>query len=221
MSRLTALALVAPALALAACGGGTTANPQAKQKRQVDQAAERRQAYIPHNNVEFNNYNEAQKLYDEPSTIIWCTTTWGNPSAPMVTVPVAGKLTSSSTTFFSPNGVVSDEVSGDGYGPVPVGIGTEKSVDGMYHPNPPGYRYGFTPGGQYVDLFNMPTFCTTALSKFQRQQTKVALTVDQGAQDATRRAEKILRDGTDDKGVIAAQARRDAQRVLEEANIGG
>jgi hypothetical protein len=51
-------------------------------------------------------------------------------------------------------------------------------VDGLFHPNPPGYRYGFTPGGQYVDFFNMATFCTTALTEFQRQETRVAVDYD-------------------------------------------
>jgi hypothetical protein len=81
----------------------------------------------------------------------------------------------------------------------------------MYHGSPPPYRYGFTPGGQYVDFSNMQVFCTTALTKFQRQNTKVSIendptaaTADAQAQDALKRgdkagAQKILSDALGEK----------------------
>lgn len=182
---------------VAACGGD--ANNSAKKR--VDQAAKKLAPFLPKNDVEFHNYNRAQQLYDSPDTIIWCSTTWGNTSAPIVTVPVAGKLTSSSTTFFNPVEVINNDDSGSGVA-TPA-----RSVDKLFHPDPPKYRYGFTPGGQYVDFFEMPTFCTTALTKFQRQSTEVALTVDEAAEVAQRAAERALARG-DQAG---------AQAILEGA----
>jgi hypothetical protein len=191
MKRIATLAILAVMpLAAAACGGNRT--PENNAYHRIDQHAQARTPYIPKNDVEFNNYNAAQRLYDSPDTIIWCSTTWGNASAPLVTVPVTGKLTSSSTTFFNPERM--RDLSGDGINDT-VPSGPARSVDGLFHPNPPQYRYGFTPGGQYVDFFNMPTFCTTALTKFQRQGTKVTVSFDQQAQVAQRKAEAALRHG--------------------------
>lgn len=149
---------------------------------------------------DFLNYNQAQRLYASRTSIIWCTTTWGNPSAPMVTIPVQSKLTSSSVSFYPSSRVKVYENSGE-YTP------ERRSVDGMYHGSPPPYRYGFTPGGQYVDFFNMPTLCTTALTKFQRQETKVALSVDDAAKAADAQAQAALARG-DHAG---------AQKILEDA----
>lgn len=198
-------ALLVAVLMVAACDevSGTEVD---KANRSVNDRAVHRKPYLPRNDVEFKNYNAAQKLYDDPNTIIWCSTTWGNPSAPIVTVPVAGKLTSSSTTFFQPERAI--DVSGDGASA--IGLGTARSVDGLFHPNPPQYRYGFTPGGQYVDFFTMPTLCTTALTKFQRQKTQVDVSYDSEAAKAQKTAEDALKQGRHGA----------AQRALENA-LGG
>lgn len=160
--------------------------------RDVSNDARKRAPYIPKNSVEYNNYVGAQEVYDDPSSILWCTTTWGNNSAPLVTVPIAGKLTSSSVSIFS--GTHKD--------------GSERvSVDGMYHGSPPAYRYGFTPGGQYVDFSGMPAFCTTALTKFQRQSTQVNSTVDPEMASTQARAEAEMKKGNKDKAAqILAEA---------------
>lgn len=191
-----ALLLVALTASLGACGS----EAEAPQYKQVVENAKKQRAYVPKRNVELRNYNDAQKLYDSPDTIIWCSTTWGNANSPLVTVPVAGKLTSSSTTFFAPQYVDKSEQG--------VGVLTSRSVDGLFHPNPPQYRYGFTPGGQYVDFFQMPTFCTTALTKFQREQTKVTISVDKDALAAQKRAEAALARGD----------KQAAQTALESIN---
>lgn len=171
----------------------------------VQHHAAARSPYLPKNDVEFHNYNAAQQLYDSPTTIIWCSTTWGNASAPIVTVPVAGKLTSSSVSYFpSTLAMTGDGSSNYEFNP------ERRSVDGMYHGSPPPYRYGFTPGGQYVDFFNMPTLCTTQPTKFQRQKTDVVVSIDQGLSDAQARASALLREGKKDQ----------AQKVLEAA-LGG
>lgn len=200
--RRVVLAVAAAALLLPACAKDSDDH---NQKRDVDKRAEAYKAYLPKNTVELDNYNEAQRLYDSPSTIIWCSTTWGNASAPIVTVPIKGKLTSSSTTFFRPEEVVNKGTDGSGV------VVSGRSVDGLFHPNPPGYRYGFTPGGQYVDFFNMATFCTTALTEFQRQETRVAVDYDDVARLADRRAEQAL-----SRGDGAA-----AERILSDAVGGG
>lgn len=166
--------------------------------KKMNESANGLTPYAPVNHVEFENYDKAQKLYDNPNTIIWCTTAWANPSAPLVTYPIKGKLTSSSVSFF-PN----QEIRNDGsasYNP------ELRSVDGMYHGSPPPYRYGFTPGGQYVEFSGMEVNCTTALTKFQRQQTTVSLTVDNGAVTAQQQAEEALKNGDPAK----------AQAILEQ-----
>jgi hypothetical protein len=181
--------LILLACALSACGGDMRVTDQTKvAHNKVDQNAKHRTPYLPSHDVEFDNYNAAQKLYDDPTTIIWCSTTWGNASAPIVTVPIAGKLTSSSVSYF-PGDQVLD------YGSEGHVVAEDRSVDGMYHGSPPPYRYGFTPGGQYVDFFNMPTVCTTALTKFQRQTTKVSLSVDPAAAAAQAKATVLLQQG--------------------------
>lgn len=184
MRRFALGLILVASIALAGCGEKNID----RQAKAVDQHAAGFKAYLPHNDVELRNYNDAQKLYDSPNTIIWCSTTWGNPSSPIITVPVTGKLTSSTTTFFRPEQFIDR-------GNYSWQVGTARSVDGLFHPNPPPYRYGFTPGGQYVDFFNMPTLCTTALTKFQRQETKLSTALDPAALSAQSRAEKALRSG--------------------------
>jgi hypothetical protein len=194
MKKIVVLALVAiGALVLGACDEGEVS----RAKETVNENAEKFQAYIPKNNVELNNYNQAQRVYDSPSTIIWCTAFPQASTAPLVTVPIAGKLTSSSTTFFRP-----EDVDSSSNGKVTK---TARSVDGLYHPNPPKYRYGFTPGGEYVDFFNLPTLCTTKPLAFQRES--VAIKVDDRLERAQVQAEAALKQG--DKG--------QAQAILEGA----
>jgi hypothetical protein len=212
---LVALSLMALiGASLAACGGSGDESKQEKTSSAVSNERETFEgAYVPKHHVEFNNFNKAQELYDTPSTIIWCTTTWGNPSAPMVTVPVAGKLTSSSVSYLPQNHINYDEHGNT--------VTESTSNDGMYHGSPPPYRYGFTPGGQYVDFFNMPTLCTTAMTKFQRQKTQISLEIDPTAEAATKQAEAALAAGTNPKtGKISPAASAKAQSILSGANLG-
>lgn len=193
------------AVCLSACGGSTAKkpNPRKHQNELIAKQDAQREPYTPHNNVEFNNFNNAQKLYDSPTTIIWCTAIPSNPNAPFITTPIAGKLTSSSVSYRSQQ----EQVDHGNYSWLVVDA---KSSDGMYHGSPAPYRYGFTPGGVYVDYTDIPTFCTTALSKFQRQSSKLAVTVDQQANQATKSAEAALKRG-DQAG---------AQRILATLDDG-
>lgn len=193
---------------------GEAESDRSSQLDRVQRKASQRIGYEPINDVEFNNYNRAQRLYDSPTTIIWCSTTWGNASAPIITMPVAGKLTSSSVSLF-PNQVIRQYGESGSYNP------ELPSVDGMYHGSPPPYRYGFTPGGQYIDFFNMPTVCTTALTSFQRESTRVDVSVDPRVAAAQKDAERALDAGLDrSTGVVDRAAQDEAERILKEA-VGG
>lgn len=155
--------------------------------------------------ADFDNYNASQKYYDNKNSIQWCTFSFNNGNSPLVTVPVARKLTSSSVSFFPSSRVKYDNDGGGDYTP------ERRSVDGMYHGTPPPYRYGFTPGGDYVDLFNLETFCTSKPTSFQRKETKVSLAVDPTLNAADQTAQAALARG-DKAG---------AQRALEAAINGG
>lgn len=139
--------------------------------------------------AEYNNYINAQeKIYDDPANIIWCTGSFGSANSPIFTVPIAGKLTSSSVSYYSGQSPHQFSNSDGGGG---VYMSENQSVDGMYHGSPAPYRYGFTPGGQYVEFAGINTFCTTALTKFQRTTLEVAQVDD----TVTKKAEQQLKDG--------------------------
>ncbi len=193
---------VAAALTIAVigCGAAAAATGLDRIDSIMNAGSTRSKVFTPPlpDSPDFLNYNAAQRLYASRSTIIWCTTTWGNASAPLVTVPIAGKLTSSSVSIYPST---RDRAVGDGGGA--EWTPERRSVDGMYHGSPPPYRYGFTPGGQYVDFSGMEVFCTTALSKFQRQNTKVSISIDDEAKAADAKAQAALKRG-DKAGAQAA-----------------
>lgn len=178
-------------VALVGCGGAV-AGSASDVLSGIDGKANNYKPFVQQfpNNAELRNYESAQRLYAQPTTIIYCTTTWGNASAPLVTVPIAGKLTSSSVSYYPSSRAYKGSMDH-----IEEYTQERRSVDGLYHGTPPPYRYGFTPGGQYVDFFNMPTFCTTALTKFQRQQTKVSISVDAEARTADLQAQAALKRG--------------------------
>jgi len=192
-----AAAVIALAVGWALSGSAcseTTSSASSSSKAEVDAKADARVPYLPKNDVEFNNYNRAQELYDDPSSIIWCTGTFASASSPIFTVPIAGKLTSSSVSYYP--GSSPKEINTSGSGQNPALNVENRSIDGMYHGNPPAYRYGFTPGGQYAEFSGIGTFCTTALTKFQRESTQVTVNLDDGgASDIQKQAEAALKAG--------------------------
>lgn len=195
MRRFIAVILALVALAAVGCGGSS---PKDQADRAIEQNAKDFVPYVPHNGVEGDNYNFAQRTYDDPATILWCTIFPQSNTAPIVTIPIAGKLTSSTTSPRAPERVYNGD--GDSNPVVP-----NTSVDGLYHPNPPPYRYGRTPGGQLVDLTDLPTLCTTKPLAFQRESVHVQ--VDGGLNAATQAASAALRSGD----------RAKAQATLEQA----
>jgi hypothetical protein len=188
MRKLGIIGVLLALIVIAGCGADSERDHARQEARENNKHFI---PYIPRNGVEGANYNKAQELYDDPSTIIWCTAFPQSSTEPLITVPVAGKLTSSTVSAFRSE----DEIQG-------VALEAE-SVDGLYHGTPPPYRYGFTPGGQYVDFFNLPTLCTTQPLKFQRQS--VSVTVDSGLNSATQEAEKALSNGDKKKAQAILQ----------------
>lgn len=189
--QLTAATMIIAGLTLAACGSGETAQSE---EQKVQDKASSFEAYIPENNVELDNYNRSQELYDDPAAIQWCTAFPSSNSAPIITLPIAGKLTTSATSYFSP---VEAERIREGGVVVP-----KRSVDGLFHGDS-FYRYGFTPAGQYVDFSNsLELLCTTALTEFQRENTFVEGVDTSGDIDQIQaQAEEALRDGDQEAAV--------------------
>lgn len=192
--------IVAPVLILAGVITLTGCSAQQNNKDELDQVKQKAQnskAYLPKNTVELDNYNKAQEIYDNPASIQWCTAFPSSNSAPIITMPIAGKLTTSATSYFSPTEVYSDS---NGTVNIP-----SRSVDALYH-GESFYRYGFTPAGQYVDFSNsLELLCTTALTDFQRQNTYVEGVGNNGdasKMDLTKRqkeAEEALKNGDSTK----------------------
>lgn len=180
---------------LTACDSGKKPSEQ----QEVEQKASGFKAYIPKNDVELSNYNKAQELYDDPAAIQWCSMFPSSSSAPIITIPIAGKLTTSGTSYFSPT-----EVGQYGSNNAPINR-PNRSVDGLFHGDS-FYRYGFTPAGAYVDFSNSSELlCTTALTDFQRQNTYVEGVGNNGdakkldIDSRQKSAEKALKDGDSTK----------------------
>lgn len=174
------LAVVIASLVMAdTCTGGTTPAQNAAIAK-----ANSNVAYQPKNNIELNNYNARQKIADDPTTILWCTGAFPIPSSPIFTVPILGKLTSGSKRPFSTTQTVT--ATDNTYSPELPG------PDGMYGPSE-NYRYGFTPGGVYVEFSgSMDTFCTTSPTVWQRQNTSIIVNTDDALTQASRACQALV-----------------------------
>lgn len=166
--RARKLAIVATfslaALLMAGCTG-TIGNPA---QDEALENANSRQNYVPKNDIEGKNYNARQKLADDPNTILWCSFYPTNPNVKPYTVPIVGKLTSSSkrpyATTQSYNG----------------------TTDGYFSPELPGsdamfgssteYRYGFDPAGNYWDFVALEATCSSVPNIIQKNTTDFAIT---------------------------------------------
>lgn len=207
MKRVLVAAAIVVALAVAGCETEGT-NAAEETKASIEEQAQDIEFYHCPDitdescNTELRNYNESQRIYTDPTTILWCSVLPQSNTIPAITVPVTGKLTSSTTSGFAGEGGI--EIPGSDNG----AVGPKRSVDGLYHTNPPQYRYGFTPGGQYVDFFNLPTFCTTEPLEIQRKS--VSIDIDDELNDATSQASEALKNGDNEQ----------AQQILEAAANG-
>lgn len=164
-------------VALAAC----TNQDQAAEQAQI--TASDRNYYVMKNDVEYQNYDRRLRLADDPTTILWCTSAFANPSSPMFTVAIVGKLTSG------------------GKRPFDTAIGP----DAMYGTSGE-YRYGFTPSGVYNDFYNLSTFCTTEPMVWQREQTTIILATNPKLLAAQEQAKKLLADGKPDEAQAVLEA---------------
>lgn len=158
--------LMALAVLLCACD-----NQQAAMQESINKASNRR-AYVQKNDIEFNNYDKRQRRADNPNEIVWCTAAFPGTNLPLFTVPVVGKLTSG------------------GKRPFP----TEPGPDGMYGSSGD-YRYGFSPSGNMVDFYGIPTFCTDQPTIWQRESTKIVMASDPELMAAQKQASELLAQG--------------------------
>ena len=199
--RRACLLLAAMLVAGFGLTGCTEQSPAATQaQRKSDQLQQ--QVYQQHNNVEFQNYNQRQKISDDPATILWCTAYPTNPNAKPLTFPIRGKLTSSNKRPY-PTEIA--EAGGDGTTYTPEVPGP----DSMYGQSTE-YRYGFTPAGDYVDFTGVETICSTQPTVYQKQQTDIVLQTDPALVSASAQAKAALQAGDPAR----------ATQILEQA-IGG
>lgn len=136
-----------------------------------------REYYIPKNDVEARNYNWRLEISDDPSMILWCTFFPQNPSSPMITVPIMGKMTSGGKRPYA----------------------NDPGSDGMYGSSGE-YRYGFGPSGkfEYYDFYGVETFCTTVPLTFQREKTIIVMEKDPTLVAAGQQAQTALEAGDSD-----------------------
>lgn len=159
------------------CSGSTSAQDQAQKRSNALQ----RQVYQSTHDLEFQNYNLRQKIADDPSTILWCTFFPPTVGQEPITVPIAGKLTSSnkrpySGTYEADNGAP----------------GTERPGPDHMFGSSSEYRYGFDPTRTiYYDFTSLPSLCTTQPLIYQRNKTYIAIdtaptlnSIDKAAQNA-------------------------------------
>lgn len=207
MQLVAAISIAAaPTLVLIGCkqvGGGDTNAERAAQ--QATRQASTRRVHTMRNDVEGQNYVRREEIADDPTTILWCTTTFPVAGGRMITFPIVGKLTSGNKRPYATQRVVQLEaVTGTEYNPEIPG------PDGMYGSSGE-YRYGFTPTGAYVDFYGMPVICTTEATIYQTQQTTLVMQVDTRMQEAQTRARAALRAG---HAAEASQILGDAIRTI-------
>lgn len=175
--------LIAASFLLSAC------SERDKVQNAISDRAENRRPYAPVNDVEFKNYDRRQQLADDPTAILWCTSSFSNPSSPMFTVPVVGKLTSGGKRPFPRN------VDGD-----------TLDSGGMYGESGE-YRFGFTPNNIYADYYGMEVFCTNEPTVWQRQSTTIVMQQDPVLLAAHQKAREALK----------ANNPQEAERILAES----
>lgn len=201
MNRKTKAALVsfaALAVVAAGCGGGKKSS--AVSASQKASAALQSQIYQDKNNVEFKNYNDRQKLADDPSTILWCTFYPPTVGQQPFTYPIAGKLTSSNKRPYSTTAYID----AGNYAWYP------KDVPGPDHMfgSSSEYRYGFDPTRtQYVDFTALPSFCTNKPTTYQANKTNIVVTTDATLNGIDKAAQAALKAGDAKKAMaILSQA---------------
>lgn len=174
------LALLVCATVLAGCG-----QPSASDIAQSQSDALQKQVYQSKHNVEFRNYNLRQKIADDPSTILWCTFFPPTVGQEPITVPIAGKLTSSFKRPYA---------STDGNGEVP-------GPDHMFGASSE-YRYGFDPTlTQYSDFTLLASYCTTVPTVWQANKTTIVSDTSATLNSVSQAAQQAIKDGHAEKAL--------------------
>lgn len=176
------------ALVTTACWGEDTASSPPAGTKRAEQVARDRQNYEPKNDVEGRNYNARLRIADDPATLVWCTSFPTNPNAPLITVPIVGKLTSGNKRPYPTQQEKVPHYQGGGFEYNPELPGP----DGFYGSSGE-YRYGFRPDGVYVDFYNLETYCTTEPTTFQREKTLIDLGSDAGLSSVDAKVQEALK----------------------------
>lgn len=196
--RIAALLVVVVALVMttAACGGSSKKPQSAQKQAQKGNADLQSQTYVTKNNTEFVHYNWRQELSDDPATILWCTffppgisgVTDGSTPGQAITVPIAGKLTSSNKRPYSD--IKYWDAGNYSWYPLEV-PGPDKMFGGSSE-----YRYGFGPAGKadYQDFTGLSSYCTTQ-PKVWQSNTIIVTSTDATLQSITLAAEAALKAG--------------------------
>jgi hypothetical protein len=185
---IAAIALGSSAVMVTSCSSGNASAPNAQDHGA--QVAQNRENYSPQNDVEGHNYNARQRIADDPSTIIWCSIMPSNPNIKPWTVPIIGKLTSGNKRPYP----TTRELDGGGDGTAGSDFFSPEvpGPDGFYGSSGE-YRYGFDPSGNYHDVYNMETYCTSVPNIIQKQTTTITVTATGDLKQVDRQAEDALR----------------------------
>lgn len=189
-------------LTAASCGGGTSASDASQKASDKLQG----QVYQSKHNVEFRNYNLRQKMADDPSTILWCTFAWpGQIGQQLVTVPIAGKLTSSNKRPYP--GTTTADNNGPGI-EVP-------GPDHMYGSSAE-YRYGFDPTlTQYSDFTDLPSYCTNVPTVWQQNQTTIISQTSTTLDSISKAAQAAIKSGDPSKAAAILKTAETAQAKVK------
>lgn len=186
----------------AGCGTGGASSPSAADQSQAASDKLQSQIYQSKHNIEFRNYNLRQKISDDPSVILWCT--FFPPGVSQVsnggvggaiTVPIAGKLTSSnkrpyqgSQYNYADNNAVG--VSGEAPGP-----------DHMFGSSAE-YTYGFDPTlSTYYQFSNLASFCTTEPTVWQVKATEIVVNTQSTLANLSQAASAAIKAGDPKKAL--------------------
>lgn len=192
---LVAVALAIIITILTGCGSN---NPGAKQVP----------TYQSQNFIERQIFNHRLEISDDPSTILFCTTYPYD--EPPRTYIIAGKLVSGTKRPDSPNNGADNGA-----------IGTERAdAQGMYGSSVP-YRFGFTPGGVYIDFTDLATKCSTEAASTKQTSVGAVTVKNDALTESAHEAQAALKAGlVYENGKFTgytAAAKKKAQEIIDNA----
>lgn len=198
---LVAVVLLA-ATALVACGSSSPKPVNKPKTRYTQNYTERKIA------------NERIAKTDDPAHVEFCTFWPPTPGAKPITVPIAGKLVSSTKRPDDPLGY--DGTDGGG-----LASFNRADAQGMYGSSVP-YRYGYTPGDIGWEFPADNTTCSDAPTKFQADNTLLVSATDNKLAAAQQEAQAVLREGLVPGGKDAGsrytpEATRKAGEIIDRA----